>query len=207
MSAAGTDPAPVRRRMSPAARRDQIVGAARSVIVRQGLTTTSLRDIATEAGVSMGTVTYHFDGVDEILGAVVVAETERFYEQVIASADAEPDPRAALRMLVDPLFADHGESDDHWRIWTDYWATVARRPEITDSYAVRIRHWERCCARTIARGIDDGLFGRVDPADAALKLAAYSDGLATQRAQGVDRLTPSLARAWLLQFAEALLAR
>lgn len=200
------DDPPVRRRMAPAARREQIVHAARTAILRRGLTATSLRDIAAEAGVSMGTVTYHFASIDEILGVVVVAESARFYEKVVEKADAEPDARAALRMLVEPLFADDAEVEDHWRIWADYWAAAARNPGMTETYAVRIRHWERCCARTIARGTAQGTFRDVDPAAAALKLAAYSDGLATQRAQGVASLTPQLARAWFLEFTEALLA-
>lgn len=203
MTAAGTPG--VRRRMSPAARREQIVGAARNVIVRRGLADTSLRHIAAEADVSMGTVTYHFSSVDEILGAVVVAETTRFYAEVVAAADAEPDPREALRLLIEPLFEDASDVDAHWRIWTDYWAAVARRPEMTSAYAARIRHWERCCARVIERGIAAGTFRHVDPDVAALKLAAYSDGIAAQRAQGVEGLTRAAAREWFLEFTEQLL--
>lgn len=196
-----------RRRMNPSARRAQIVAAARSVIERRGFGATSLRDIAAEADVSMGTVTYHFTSVDEILGAVVIAESERFYAEVVAAADAEPDPREALRLLIDPLF-DEADPDieAHWRIWTDYWAAVSRHPEMTDAYATRIRHWEQCVARIIRRGIVDGVFRDVDPESAALKLAAYSDGLATQRAQGVEHLTQPVAREWLREFADALLS-
>ena len=197
---------PPRRRMSPAARREQIVAAARAMIVRRGLGSTSLRDIAAEADVSMGTVTYHFDSVDDILGAVVIAESERFYEQVVAAADAEPDARRALDMLIEPLFAEGDEVEAHWRIWTDYWAAISQRPGMNDAYGARIRHWERCVARVIARGASDGTFREVDSDAAALKLAAYSDGLATQRAQGVTALTRTIARAWFLQFADALLA-
>lgn len=192
--------------MSPEARREQIVSAARSVIVRRGLGATSLRDIAAEADVSMGTVTYHFDGIDEILGEVVIAESTRFYATVIAAADAEPDPRAALRLLTDPLFAEGEDVDAHWRIWTDYWAVISRRPGISEAYATRIRSWERCAARVIARGAASGAFRGVDPAATALKLAAYSDGLATQRAQGVSALTRAVARAWFDEFVDALLA-
>lgn len=194
------------RRLSPEARREQIVSAARAVIVRQGLGATSLRDIAAEAAVSMGTVTYHFDGIDEILGAVVIAESTKFYADVVEAADAEPDALKALRLLIDPMFAESTEVDSHWRVWTDYWAAISRRPGMNEAYAGRIRHWERCTARVIARGVADGTFREVDPAEAALKLAAYSDGLATQRAQGVVALTRETARTWFEEFAWALLA-
>ncbi|WP_035812135.1 TetR/AcrR family transcriptional regulator [Jiangella gansuensis] len=194
-----------RRRFPPAARRQQIVDAARSVIVQRGLAVASLRDIAAAAGVSIGTVTYHFSGVDEILSAVVVAESERFYADIVAAADAEPDPWRALYHLIDPLFADSAEVEAHWRIWADYWAVVARRPEMADAYATRIRHWEACCARIIARGVRTAVFASVDPESVALKLAAYSDGLGTQRAQGAAGLTAEMAHRWMVEFAQLLL--
>ncbi|WP_031261408.1 helix-turn-helix domain-containing protein, partial [Curtobacterium sp. B18] len=67
MSGAG----PARVRQRPEVRRAMIVEAARAVIVRNGVGATGLRDIAAEADVSVGTVTYHFGSVAEILNEVV----------------------------------------------------------------------------------------------------------------------------------------
>ncbi|MFT4166275.1 MAG: TetR family transcriptional regulator C-terminal domain-containing protein [Microlunatus sp.] len=194
------------RRLPPDERRRQIVEAARSVIVREGLGTTSLRNIANEARVSMGTVTYHFSSIDDIIGAVVVTESERFYTDVVASADAEPDVRSALQLLVDPLFGDTDDVDAHWRIWSDYWAAIGRRPEMTQAYAGRIRLWENCCARVIARGVATGVFRSVDPRESALKLAAYADGLGTQRLQEARDLSAEIARNYLTEFIDLLLS-
>lgn len=194
------------RRLAPAQRRAQIIAAARSVIVDHGLARTSLRDIAAAAEVSMGTVTYHFTGIDEILGAVVIRESEEFYTDVVGAADAEPDPWRALALLIDPMFTGSPEVEAHWRIWTHFWAAVARRPGLADSYAGRIRHWESCCARVIGRGVAQQVFRAVGPEGAALRLAAYSDGLAAQRAQGVRALTAATACSWMHEFARAILA-
>jgi AcrR family transcriptional regulator len=183
-----------------------IVEAARTVIVRKGLGATGLRDIAAEADVSIGTVTYHFASVAEILNEVVVLETERFYGVIVAAADAEADVVTALRMLVAPLFDDSEEVRQHWRIWSDYWTAVARRPEVAEEYAQRIRVWESCLVRIVRRGVADGTFvGATDapPVDAsvvALKLAAYSDGVATQLAQNAPGLTNAVALRWMWQF-------
>lgn len=194
------------RRLPPDERRRQIVEAARSVIVRQGLGTTSLRNIANEAQVSMGTVTYHFSSIDDIIGAVVVTESERFYADVVAAADTEPDARSALQLLVDPLFGDTDDVHAHWRIWSDYWAATGRRPEMTQAYADRIRHWENCCARVIARGVAAGVFRPVEPRESALKLAAYADGLGTQRLQEARDLSAEVARTYLTEFIDLLLS-
>jgi AcrR family transcriptional regulator len=195
-------PAP-RVRQRPEVRRAMIVRAARVVIVRQGLGATGLRDIAAEAGVSVGTVTYHFASVAEILNEVVVLETERFYGAIVAAVDAEPDAVVALRMLVEPLFDDSEEVRQHWRIWSDYWTAVARRPEVAEEYAERIRVWEACLVRVVRRGVADGTFtspAGVDPSVVALKLAAYSDGVATQIAQNAPGLTHAVAMTWMWEF-------
>jgi AcrR family transcriptional regulator len=191
-----------------------IVEAARTVIVRKGLGATGIRDIATEADVSVGTVTYHFASVAEILNEVVVLETERFYGAIVAAADAETDVVTALRMLVGPLFDDSEEVRQHWRIWSDYWTAVARRPEVAEEYAQRIRVWESCLVRIVRRGVADGTFGHgasghgteqggaqtIDASVVALKLAAYSDGVATQLAQNAPGLTNAVALRWMWQF-------
>jgi len=189
-----------RVRQRPEVRRALIVEAAREVIVRQGLSATGLRDIAREADVSVGTVTYHFGSVAEILNEVVVAETERFYGAIVAAVDAEPDPTAGIRMLVEPLFDDSEATRRHWRIWSDYWTAVARRPEVAAEYAERIRIWEACLRRVVRRGCDAGVFRTEDPAAVALKLAAYSDGVATQLAQRVPGLTGAVALTWMWAF-------
>jgi AcrR family transcriptional regulator len=177
-----------------------IVEAARAVIVRNGVGATGLRDIAAEAGVSVGTVTYHFGSVAEILNEVVVLETERFYGAIVAAVDAEPDVLVGLRMLVAPLFGDTEQVRQHWRIWSDYWTAVVRRPEVAAEYAERIRVWEACLVRVIRRGVDAGVFADVDADTVALQLAAYSDGVATQIAQGVPGLTNTVALSWMWRF-------
>ncbi|WP_254790708.1 TetR/AcrR family transcriptional regulator [Curtobacterium sp. MCBA15_016] len=194
-------PEQTRVRQRPEVRRAMIVEAARAVIVRNGVGATGLRDIAAEADVSVGTVTYHFGSVAEILNEVVVLETERFYGAIVAAVDAEPDPVAGIRMLVEPLFGDTEQVRQHWRIWSDYWTAVVRRPEVAAEYAERIRVWEACLVRVVRRGVEAGEFTPAEsPEVVALKLAAYSDGVATQIAQGVPDLTNTVALSWMWTF-------
>ncbi|MBD5382983.1 MAG: TetR family transcriptional regulator [Clavibacter sp.] len=184
-------------------RRAMIVEAARAVILRQGLTATGLRDIAAEGDVSVGTVTYHFASVAEILDEVVVLETDRFYASIVEEVDADPDPVHAIRLLVEPLFTGTVEAEAHWRLWSDYWTTVARQPGLTADRLERIRVWEACLVRTIRRGVERGVFRTVDAPEVALKLAAYSDGIATQLSQKVPGLDNTRAREWIWTFLDA----
>lgn len=196
----------VARREKPAVRRAMIVEAAREVILQKSLGATTLRDIAAEAQVSVGTVTYHFGSVAEILNEVVVLETDRFYASIIKAVDAEPDPVRGVRMLVEPLFEDSDEAEAHWRLWSDYWTAVARKPAVAEEYSERIRIWEACLVRAIWRGIDLGVFATEDASEVALKLAAYSDGVATQLAQKAPGLTRARALGWMWTFLDHELA-
>ena len=195
----------MRSRLSPEQRRDQIITSARGVIVARGFGVVTLRDIAWAAGVSVGTVTYHFAGVDEILEAVVVRESQRFYDEVIRVADATDSPWSALRALMDPMFND-SDAPAHWRIWTDYWSVVARRPEVFHACVERIHSWEACCARVLHQGIAQRVFREVDVGTTTLKLAAYADGIATQVAQGRTELSGQAAVEALMELAASLLS-
>ncbi|QIS40788.1 TetR family transcriptional regulator [Clavibacter capsici] len=194
------------KREKPEVRRAMIVEAARAVILRKGLTATGLRDIAAEGDVSVGTVTYHFASVAEILDEVVVLETDRFYASIVEEVDADPDPVHGIRLLVEPLFTGTDEAEAHWRLWSDYWTAVGRKPAISADRLERIRVWEACLVRTIRRGVEGGVFRAVDASEVALKLAAYSDGIATQLSQKVPGLDRTRALAWIWTFLDAELA-
>ena len=194
------------KREKPEVRRAMIVEAARAVILRQGLTATGLRDIAAEGGVSVGTVTYHFASVAEILDEVVVLETDRFYASIVEEVDADADPVHGIRLLVEPLFTGAPAAEAHWRLWSDYWTAVARQPGLSADRLERIRVWEACLVRTIRRGVEGGAFRAVDAPEVALKLAAYSDGIATQLSQKAPGLDDARALEWIWTFLDAELA-
>jgi AcrR family transcriptional regulator len=190
----------VTQRVKPAVRRAMIVEAARDVILRRGLAGAGLRDIAAAGGVSIGTVTYHFSSIAEIVTAVLMQETERVYGSAIREADAEDDPVRALILLIDPLFSEAQGTREHWKLWPDYWTAVAHSPTLATELDERIRVWESCAMRVIGRGVEQGLFPPVDASEAALKLAAYSDGIGIQLSQRAHGLDVQTGRRWLLEF-------
>jgi AcrR family transcriptional regulator len=74
-------------------RRGQIVSAATAVLARQGYESTSMKEIANEAGVSSGLVHYYFGSKEELLAEVV-----RSWHQVLMS-----EWRASMAGVEDPL--------------------------------------------------------------------------------------------------------
>lgn len=189
------------RREPPRVRRALIVEAARQVLIRDGLHRTGLRDIAAEAEVSVGTITYHFRSINEILVEAAVREVDRFYTPLLEAVRLEPDPARALMLLIDPLFDGTEAAAGHWRLWSDYWTAIARDPGMAAEDYGRLRLWQQCFEQTVARGITEEVFSAAAvPAEVALKTAAYSDGIATQLSMGAGGLDHHAARRWLRRF-------
>ena len=56
-----------RRALARVARREQLIAATMKCIARKGLSSMTLSDVATQAGLSQGIVNLHFDSKDNLL--------------------------------------------------------------------------------------------------------------------------------------------
>src|SRR3954447_13862635 len=115
-SAQDRSPVPTRRR-PPAVRRRMLLDAARMVIAERGLHATTVRDIATAGGVAVGTVTYHFSGIDEVLAGVLDNETKEYSAIVWDRAARAATGLAGLTALIDGLMASDDRTREHWKLW------------------------------------------------------------------------------------------
>jgi AcrR family transcriptional regulator len=183
-------------------RRRLVVEAAREVLADKGLAATGIRDIATASGVSSGTITYHFHGIDEIFVDVLKLETELFYEPLVARGLAEPSARAGLALLIKQYFSADRDTVVHWRLWLDYWAAAVRDPELTVWHTKRYDLWVDVLTEIIGRGVAADEFRKVDPSEAAVEFAALLDGLVMQTFFSGSRLSPAEARHRLTRYVE-----
>jgi len=190
-------------------RRHLIVEAARSVIAERGLFATSMRDIATAGDVSLGTLTYHFTGITEILAEVLNGEMDSFYGPIIEAAKATPDGRAALREIVDCFVASTPRARQHWVLWLDFWALSAHDPGYAHRQSEIYQRWRGDVRAVFERGAADGTLPATPADDAIAEFMAIFDGMAAQaylpgadlrpaEARGglhrwIDRLQPSIA--------------
>lgn len=131
---------------------EQILDAAMQVIVRDGLDSTSMRAVAEEAEVSLGLLSYHFDGKENLVVAAFRRATERMMARtVMLVAEAGADPRArvraALRAVFDPEFSDL----EHLELWITTWA-VGRT---NDAVAAAERDFYEQCADRFRDAISD----------------------------------------------------
>src|SRR5581483_1100858 len=78
--------APRGRRMTPEARRAQIIAAAREVFLRHGFAGTRVRDIAEQAGITENLVYIRFATKAEIYEAAVTDPLDALVESLVAAA-------------------------------------------------------------------------------------------------------------------------
>lgn len=187
----GGAPHRARRRQPPDVRRAMIIDAAREPIAAQGMHATTIRDIAAAAGVAVGTVTYHFSGIAEVLAGVLQVEMTQFSAAVMDAADAAATGAAGLKILTDGLVADGPRADGHWKLWLDFWALAARQPH----YA----QWQKDVYHDL-HGLAARLFerdGAVNPERCAIEYIALMDGLVVQTYVPGSRLAAAHARSLL----------
>lgn len=178
-------------------RRGLIVEAARVLIAERGLLAASMRDIAARAEVSLGTVSYHFTGIAELLAEVLQSEMDAFYRPITVQAAAEPDGRLALLVIVDGFFADDVRTAEHWRLWLNFWALSAHDQFYAEWQATVYRQWRTDVLRILERGKRLGSFSFEDIGVAATEFMAVFDGWAAQAFLPRGEIGAAKARALL----------
>ncbi|MFT4289337.1 TetR/AcrR family transcriptional regulator [Nocardioides sp.] len=178
-------------------RRRLIVDAARDLIAEQGLATTTLREIARASGVSVGTVTYHFAGLDDVLADVLRSEIESFYVPLAQAARDAESGAEALGIHIDRFFGTEPREVQHARLWLDFFSLAVRDSTHArwqmDAYAT----WRADIAAALERGIEDGSFEMSDLETMTTDFIIAFDGLTMQAYARNSPLGPLGAREYL----------
>lgn len=91
----------VTRTRTQRARRDQFIDAALRAIRERGRDNVRIRDIATEAGVSPGSVLYHYPELTELMFDVHRTVADRFYRLRSDTVDAVGTAEGKLRAAIE----------------------------------------------------------------------------------------------------------
>ncbi len=185
---------PPRVGIHEAARRAQILRAARSCIVALGYERVTVRDVAETAGVSTGMIVHYFGDKDSMLEAALL---DKVQDTGIAFRAALTGAQSAWERLERLVMASIPETDevrDEWRLWLTFWGEVARNERLRAVSERQHRRWTRFLARIIAAGSAAGEFAPVDPHATAVQMAALIDGLAIQTTLGNPALSPGQMR-------------
>ena len=85
---------------APHERQSQLVDAAMEVIRDRGIINMRIQDVARRAGVSTGTVHYHFTDIDRLIYDVHTWACERFFAKRMAAVTEESDARDQLVRMI-----------------------------------------------------------------------------------------------------------
>jgi AcrR family transcriptional regulator len=169
-------------------RRRELAEAVWRVIRRDGLEQASVRNVAREAGLSMGSLRHYFSSQDELMAFALRMVIERIEQRIAALAPQEDPRRHAERVLLEllPMDADRRAENEVWLAFT------ARALVDPDLRALRDEGYEmlRAGCRALVRDLlpqetaDDDIELETD------RLHALVDGLAVHAATRPKPATP-----------------
>lgn len=173
--------APKRARRHDPGRRERIIAACLDVIAEDGLAGTSHRRVAAAADVPLGSMTYHFAGIDELLHEALSrfanSVAERFEQRMTAASDLAEAKQAVAALIT----ADVLGTDRDLVLTQELYTLAARNPAfryLTDT-------WRRSSRAALER--------HFDPVTARL-LDALIEGLTLHRALDTEPHDADVAR-------------
>jgi AcrR family transcriptional regulator len=159
-----------------AARRQQILAAARRCFVREGFHATSMQQVIVEAGLSVGAVYRYFPSKSDLIVAIAQQMADGIAAQLITIADA-PDRSLTEVMegaigVVDANTGPDGILPLVVQVWAEAQRDPALAAMVSQIYGELVVVYQRIAARAIARGElpADADAAAVGPALAALVL-------------------------------------
>lgn len=143
MEPAASPPEPGRRpRRYDPDRRERLIATALEVIADHGIAGASHRAIARAADVPLGSTSYHFASIDELLASAFTVHADRVAGALEERMRAVPDPEAALDALAQHLAEDLLGDERALVLAVELYVAAARRPAlraVTQAWMVRSR--------------------------------------------------------------------
>jgi TetR/AcrR family transcriptional regulator, regulator of biofilm formation and stress response len=150
---AGTSPG---RRYDPD-RRDRIIDACLDVVAEVGVAGTSHRRVAAAADVPLGSMTYHFAGMDELLHEAFTRYARTVADRFERRLEQAHDLEAAQQAVVDLITSDTLADQRDLVLTQELYTLAAREPRfrvltnawMTSSRAALERHFDPMTARLL----------------------------------------------------------
>jgi AcrR family transcriptional regulator len=109
---------------------EQILGAAIACIARDGIDGASMRAVATEADVSLGLLSYHFDDKQSLIVAAFQLACDRLLERSMESLEGVAGSDARVRAFIRGSFREEFLHPDYLRLRLSIWAAGRIDPRI-----------------------------------------------------------------------------
>jgi AcrR family transcriptional regulator len=184
----------VPRSVESSARRTDVAEAVWRVVRREGLEGASVRTVAVEAGLSMGSLRHYFPSQSELHVFAMRLVTDRIRARVEA-LPATTDPRRRATQVLEQMLPMDADSRAESEVWLAFSARALVDPELG---ALRDEGWDllrEVCHNLIRRFVDAGaLAPDLDAEVEVSRLHALVDGLLVHGVLRPARATPSVLR-------------
>ncbi|SHF92786.1 TetR/AcrR family transcriptional regulator [Streptoalloteichus hindustanus] len=192
--------------VDPEERRRAVAEAVFRVSARDGLEHASLRNVAEEAGLAIGSVRHYFSDHNDLMIFAMRELGRRVRLRIQAHADRllASDPEGDRRAMAEQLLAEFLPLDDARReeavLWLTFTTAARTRPELRP-LADEMDDGVRAIVRRVLREARrvGGLPGAVDIPLQTLRLTALLDGLTLHAVLYPERVTPQSMRKVLRQ--------
>jgi TetR/AcrR family transcriptional repressor of bet genes len=167
-----------RRTLAKQRRRQQLIDATIKCISKKGLGSTTLADVAQEAGLSQGIVNLHFNSKDNLLAETLRFLAEEYDEQFMQTLEtSSPDPAdkllALMEMDLKPTVCDRKKL----AVWFAFWGEVKSVPTYQKICAARERKYDEVMLSLASDIVRDGNYAGVNARTVAEALSSLTDGL------------------------------
>jgi AcrR family transcriptional regulator len=182
-----------------ARRRAQIVEAVFRIVSRDGVEHASVRNVARDAGLSMGALRHYFATQAELL-AFALGEVERRLRSRLRDVNTAADPSRALEEVLHQLLPMTPQSRVEHEIWLAFVGRAITNPAL-QSLNARVYDELRELIRHLVRQV---VRPGQDPDLETESLYALVDGLVMHSAMRPDRWTPDRLSAVLHYHLDAM---
>ena len=179
---------------------ERILDAVVKLVATYGPDTTTVRNVAAEAEVSVGAVQHHYRTNEELLVAAMTAAGDEFRQLAAERTGAVQGPREQLQALLQLLACVFDEDLSRGVVWTAFASRAATDPSLRALHVEQRQQVEQMLRDALRAAYPDS---GIDSDDAA-GLLALCDGIAVARAaEGPQRIDSGRAQRLVEQAIQA----
>jgi TetR/AcrR family transcriptional repressor of bet genes len=166
-----------RRTATRERRRQQLIDATMKCIGRKGMASSTLSDVAKEAGLSQGIVNPHFDSKDNLLTETlrhVADEYKTQFNKALEKSGPAPAEKLLALMELDlrPSICDRGKI----AVWFAFWGEVKSRPTYRKICDESDRYYDSIVEGLCAEIIADGSYENISAPAISNALSSMTNG-------------------------------
>ena len=174
--------------------REKFVQAAMRLIARSGLEGVTMRAVATEAGLSYGSLFHYFNSKDDLLMHAVEYSTAQQTLRVNEYGNRYKGLKALEKLLCDDAILNDS-SRDAWMVWMTFLYKAALQESFAAMNKELIDGWLERIAGLLLQAQQLGeISSALKPREEAMAVWAFSAGLGQVGLLQADALAPALQR-------------